>query len=1054
MGKYIDRSARILIYLFLSLISVNSISQTYQFRNFSVNNGLDARFIYTINQDNQGFIWLGTSKGISRFDGFNFYQVESPDTLSTAFPVSSLIASDGTIYYGYSNGQVYRSVSNRLERIEGIDAFRVNSILEEESGDILFFSQSKGTYHFDPRSGSVPKRVTSPVSDLLYSAIFTIDGDLLIGTQKGLILTRFNNDQLEKLYESPDLSFSKVQALVMQPGTNRYFVGTEYDGVFSATLAGDSIIVERITEDESINQARVQSLLIDASGYLWISTFGEGVFKVIFDSENSGVKEFVSFNKTNGLTANDVKTLFQDNERNLWMGLYGDGVSILGSDAYSFYRPGNGKNDNNIVYVGEFEGNLLAGTQGGFYLFDAESGDVINYTDLSSKVGSVRINMFHQIDDGSLLIGTDGNGVFHMEKNRRVSRYYSSSNNLQNYINDINHEGDIVWIATMGGVIMSNSKTQDYSIYTTYERLPHNAVNHIIPDGKGKFYVATEGNRLYTVDKTTGVQSGKAVIYGGVRNRFQSLAIDSKGKIWGATLGAGVYCFSGDSVWGLTTEDGLLKDFCYSILVDSRDNIWIGHEQGFSVYDQEMKQLRAFEDIFSEGADCNKNSVFETSDGLVIFGTTEGIMVYDYKKDQSRYVPPVSSIISVTINNIEYPFQESYQLPYKKRYDIKVNYVGLYYSDPEKVWYTTRLDNYDLDWSDPTFSRVTSFKLSDGNYRFNLMSYNYDGVTDNQVVGFNLTIRKPAWRMWWFLLGMFILASGIVVIIVRIRDRAQRRVKIYLEDELAERTKVVMIQKEEIELQNREITDSINYAQRIQASLLPSVDKLSDAFNGSFVFYRPRDIVSGDFYWFEQVDSDRFLIVCADSTGHGVPGAFMSMIGSALIQEIVTRKEITRPSEVLSTLDREIARTLNQGEDGKTTSDGMDMVVCEFNKKTKLLRFASAMRPVILIMKGEQYYIRGNKNSVGGESVSDKYFDDQEYYLKENDSFYLFSDGLPDQFGGDIGKKMKIANLKKLIDDFKDEPMSKQYEILSNYFDEWKGDLDQVDDVLFMGIRV
>jgi serine phosphatase RsbU (regulator of sigma subunit) len=157
---------------------------------------------------------------------------------------------------------------------------------------------------------------------------------------------------------------------------------------------------------------------------------------------------------------------------------------------------------------------------------------------------------------------------------------------------------------------------------------------------------------------------------------------------------------------------------------------------------------------------------------------------------------------------------------------------------------------------------------------------------------------------------------------------------------------------------------------------------------------------------------------------------------------------------VLSTLDREIARTLNQGEDGKTTSDGMDMVVCEFNKKTKLLRFASAMRPVILIMKGEQYYIRGNKNSVGGESVSDKYFDDQEYYLKENDSFYLFSDGLPDQFGGDIGKKMKIANLKKLIDDFKDEPMSKQYEILSNYFDEWKGDLDQVDDVLFMGIRV
>ncbi|TFH35100.1 MAG: serine/threonine protein kinase, partial [Bacteroidia bacterium] len=390
----------------------------------------------------------------------------------------------------------------------------------------------------------------------------------------------------------------------------------------------------------------------------------------------------------------------------------------------------------------------------------------------------------------------------------------------------------------------------------------------------------------------------------------------------------------------------------------------------------------------------------------------------------------------------------------RKRYDISVNYAGLYFSDPEKVWYKTMLENYDNDWSDPVFSRETSYKLSDGNYRFNIVSYNYDGITDNNVVGFNINIKRPIWRMWWFIMVIFVIISGLVVMIVRIRERAQRRQNEYLESELGERTKVVISQKEEIELQNREITDSINYAQRIQASLLPPASKLAEAFNGSFVFFRPRDIVSGDFYWFEEIDQDRYIIICADSTGHGVPGAFMSMIGSALLQEIVGRKDITRPSEVLSTLDREISKTLNQNIDDKSTTDGMDMVVCEFNKRTKMLRFASAMRPLIIVMDGEQYYIRGNKNSIGGENSSDKYFDDQEYYLKDNDSFYMFSDGLPDQFGGELGKKMKIARLKGLIDDIKDQPMEEQFSKVSDYFDKWKGDLDQVDDVLLMGIRV
>jgi serine phosphatase RsbU (regulator of sigma subunit) len=264
----------------------------------------------------------------------------------------------------------------------------------------------------------------------------------------------------------------------------------------------------------------------------------------------------------------------------------------------------------------------------------------------------------------------------------------------------------------------------------------------------------------------------------------------------------------------------------------------------------------------------------------------------------------------------------------------------------------------------------------------------------------------------------------------------------------------VMKQKGEIELQNIEITDSINYAKRIQTSILPDINKLKETFKDAFILFHPRDIVSGDFYWFEKLEAEKFILVCADSTGHGVPGAFMSMIGSTLLQDIVSRKRISQPSVILKMLDQQIFATLNQNVELGVSNDGMDMVVCEFNPKTRHIRFASAMRPVIIVLDGESYYIKGNRLSVGGESVIDKYFDDQEYYLNEGDTIYMFSDGLPDQFGGEDGKKMKIARLKRLIEQVSKLPMNEQKEAVSKFYFEWKGEHEQVDDILLMGVRV
>jgi serine phosphatase RsbU (regulator of sigma subunit) len=292
-----------------------------------------------------------------------------------------------------------------------------------------------------------------------------------------------------------------------------------------------------------------------------------------------------------------------------------------------------------------------------------------------------------------------------------------------------------------------------------------------------------------------------------------------------------------------------------------------------------------------------------------------------------------------------------------------------------------------------------------------------------------------------------------VVLIIRQREKAQKRLELYLKTELEARTEEVVRQKGEIELKNVEITDSISYAKRIQTSILPDLNKLKETFSDAFILFRPRDIVSGDFYWFDRFGDDRFMLVCADSTGHGVPGAFMSMIGSTLLQDIIGRQHITRPSVILKTLDSQLFSTLNQNIELGVSNDGMDMVVCEIGLRTGHIRFASAMRPVIMILGGEFLYVKGNRSSIGGESLAEKFFDDQEYYLKEGDSIYLFTDGYPDQFGGTEGKKMKIARLKSLIEEVSNLSMDEQREKIESFLDEWQGENDQVDDILMMGIR-
>jgi serine phosphatase RsbU (regulator of sigma subunit) len=515
-----------------------------------------------------------------------------------------------------------------------------------------------------------------------------------------------------------------------------------------------------------------------------------------------------------------------------------------------------------------------------------------------------------------------------------------------------------------------------------------------------------------------------------------------------------VFLFLKDTINYFTPHEGLKSDYCYSLNTDQAGNIWIGHQLGVSRINTKTHQVKTYGSEYISG-DINFNAVAINNDGKILFGTTDGMVLYEQKKENSGLTPPIPNITSLIINDKEYSVNERIILPFSY-YRMRVEFIGLQYSNPEQVTYQFQLEGFDPDWSEVSKNRVAVYsRLPDGNYTFRLKACNGDGTCSEKSMLFELKVRKPFWKAWWFFMLCIVGLVGTVYYIIKSRERKQKEFQVYLEQLLEERTREVRVQKEEIELKNRDITDSINYAQRIKASILPSLRKLQHIFTGSFVYYAPRDIVSGDFYWFEVIpNTTKFLVVCADSTGHGVPGAFMSIIGTTLLKDIYTRSNIDKPSNILNLLDHELKSTLNQNVEGERPNDGMDIIVCEIDINTYYTRFASAMRPFIVYQNGEQLYFKGSRSSIGGQMKEEKVFEDVELQLTKGDLIYMFSDGYPDQFGGPMGKKFKMVRLRNLLKDIHQKPMEEQYNYIKSNFELWKDELEQVDDVLFMGIKI
>jgi ligand-binding sensor domain-containing protein/serine phosphatase RsbU (regulator of sigma subunit) len=1044
------RPAGRIIFLFLSIVVQNIGAQSYFFDNYSVDKGLANTKVYAILQDKNHLIWLGTPNGVSTFDGHNFENYTTEKGLAENGVWTIFQDSKGNIWFGHIGGGISRYNGKIFESIPANVLFKkdIYSFCEDDKGKLWITSVGSGATLISNPDDPLDKLKYEQyqgkrLSDLVFSCIHTHDNKIYFITDVVGVVKVFNHktNNFDNLVINGMTKYFQITTM-FEDSEHNFWFGTYHGGLYKYIPKENNCKFYDIRDGLSSNW--ITSITQDRNGVIWVGTWN-GITKI--DGQKLSV-----FNAKNGLPGDNIYCITQDTEGNMLIGSSGQGFSIFKGEAFISYESSEmfPKLPNSQIQVWSIlqdsENNFWFGTNGGVSIY--------NPSGSKTKIFSepTKIRYMKEDKNKNIWIGTDDQGMFLYNRKTNIFRSFFEinsrlpSNSLKIKALNIDQKGNL-WIGTIDGLYTYNIYDDATDRLSQENGLPGNSITAIYIDKNNIKYIGCEQKGLIIFSDSLTLKTPKYPLLGNTTPKC--IITDNLGNAWIGTEGQGLLCFkNGKIIKRYQKKDGLLSDLITLVNTDDEGNIYIGTSLGLNKLNNKGTILTYTEKNGFTGVEAEENAVSKDKNGCFWFGTAKGAICYNPKSDNIAPNEPLTRISKITVNYKERPLKDGLRLRYNEN-SIVFDYSSFCLTNPDAVEFRVMLEGADIGWQPVT--KQTSWPYSGlppNKYVFKVIAKNSAGIWNSKPVTFAFRINPPFYQTWWFITICIVIGAIGVFVYIKIRERNLIKEKEVLEETVKERTAEVVKVNQELAGKNKDVMDSITYASRIQNAVLP----VSLPFDNAFALLRPKDVVSGDFFWFLS-DGDKEWISAVDCTGHGVPGAFMSIIGNNSLNVIVKELGITQPAEILKKLDEKVAQTLHQYRQDDQILDGMDIALMSYDYQKNLLEFAGAYNPLWLVRKGELIEIPASRCAIGLAPNTQKEFINHQMVIEPGDTIYLFSDGYADQFGGSEGKKLKVGKFRNLILSLHDHQMEEQKKMLEQFLDNWKGKYPQIDDILIIGRR-
>ncbi len=1053
-------------------------------------NSISGNIIYSICQTKDSTLWIGTNgDGLNKFDNnsetFTRYQCDETNANSISQNVIRCIYedSDGDFWIGTDNSGL-----NKMDR---------------ENGTFI---------HYKNNSDDENSLVDNKILDICMDK----DGKLWIATAGGISIfdKDINKFTTISLCENP----GEVTDL-FEDSDGTMWIATNLTGFYQFNNKSKEFknYCHDANDLNTISHNSITKIYEDTKGAFWITTSdGLNVFNKQTETCHR-YKHDPSSHKS--LISNNIASVYEDNSGIIWLGCYERGISKYDPIALKFnlfqYNYSVSKNfpdktvrsifadSESSIWVGFVEGDLIN--------FNPKTNEFQYYTynpNLSNSISSNSPTAIFRDSKNNLWIGTWSGGlnkaVFNTQtsqnKLQKIDRFIKyknvpddstsiSSNSIQKIFED---KKGRIWIGTSDGLNIYDEKNDEFIRLMEDSNgnplLNSNSIQSAIDsDAEGNIWVGTWAG-LHKISISDDNKNIKVQVFTATENptsindsRVISLCIDDNNTLWAGTFGGGINKLDLSSTENIfenyTVTDGLANNVIYAIHDDKQGHLWMSTNSGISAFNPFNNSFQNY--VESDGLQNNEffwGASCKASNGKMFFGGINGFNSF-FPEDikQNSFIPPVvitefklfESIVVISDNSIlkkSITNTDEIILNYDENI-ISFEFSALHFSVPENNQYEYMLEGFNDFWlkTDSKKRIATYTNLDPGKYTFRVRGSNSDGVWNEAGTSLKIKVLPPFWKTNWFVgLSIFVILFSIYIL-YRLKLNQIRKQKEVLEIQVKERTyelsqknKLLKEGNSTIIAQNDYIKSGIRYAQTIQQAILPEENIIKKTFEG-FIIFKPKDVVSGDFYWFTQTNKYSFL-AAVDCTGHGVPGAFMSLIGHRILTEIVSQKNIYEPSKILTALDKGVKMALRQ--DKTDNNDGMDVCLCRFEKTKEgnnNILFSGAKRPLLYAAYGETEIsrIKGTRRTIGGRisrKVNEE-FKDNKLILPNKSVLYLTTDGFVDQASPERAR-FGSSKFIRIITKEHTKSMSEQKKIILDELKKHQQDADQRDDITVICLKL